>query len=89
MANVARIKEEIQKEFNHPSKSLSHVEFNRRGGEVVMTYVYFPDTHDNKDPHLAAHNKDPEWLNIEEMNQLEKFLRDNNLSFNERTDVFI
>ncbi|TDM12353.1 hypothetical protein [Macrococcus lamae] len=89
MANIERIKQEIHREFNDPAKSLSHMEFNKRGQEVVMTYVYFPDSHDNKEPHLVAHDKDPEWLNLEEMNVLKKFLSDNSFSYNERTDVFI
>ncbi len=89
MANLEKIKQDIQNEFHNPTKSLSHVEFNRRGQEVVMTYVYFSETHEHKEPHLAPHDKDPEWLTIEEMNTLKKYLDDHHWSFHERTDIFI
>lgn len=89
MEKLERIKRDIMHEVMSEERPLESIEFNRRGGEVVMNYVYSTHLNVHDDPHYIPHNKDPEWLDISEMASIETYLNNQGIKYNERRDKFI
>ncbi|XXL52110.1 hypothetical protein ACSC1U_04235 [Mammaliicoccus lentus] len=55
-----------------------------------MIYNYDETVNNVKqDPHYIRHNKDPEWLNLDELELIQKSLREENIKFIERRDEFM
>ena len=42
-----------------------------------------------QDPHYIRHNKDPEWLSLDELTAIQKALKEKNIHFIERRDEFM
>lgn len=90
MDKVERIIKTVKAEKNRSDKHFKGIEFNIRQNEVVMIYNYDETVNNVKqDPHYIRHNKDPEWLNLDELELIQKSLREENINFIERRDEFM
>ncbi|MBF0720429.1 hypothetical protein [Mammaliicoccus sciuri] len=90
MDKIERIIKTIDAEKNRSDKQFKGIEFNIRKNEVVMIYNYDEMINNVKqDPHYIRHNKDPEWLSLDELTAIQKALKEKNIHFIERRDEFM
>ncbi|GGI41433.1 hypothetical protein [Mammaliicoccus stepanovicii] len=90
MDKVERIIKTIKAEKNRTDKHFKGIEFNIRQNEVVMIFDYDETVNNVKqDPHYIKHNKDPEWLTLEELEKIQQALHEQNIHFIERRDEFM
>lgn len=90
MDKIKRILATVKAEKDRTDKNFKGIEFNIRQNEVVMIFNY-DETVDNveDDPHYIKHNKDPEWLDLDELEKVQKGLKEENINFIERRDDFM
>nr|WP_263313716.1 hypothetical protein [Mammaliicoccus sp. Marseille-Q6498] len=90
MDKVERIIKNVKAEIVRSDKQFKGIEFNIRQNEVVMIYNYDETVNNvNQDHHYIRHNKDPEWLDLEELAKVQKALKEENVYFIERRDEFM
>ncbi|WP_323702748.1 hypothetical protein [Mammaliicoccus sp. Dog046] len=90
MDKVERIIKTVIGEKDRSDKQLKGIEFNIRKNEVVMIYNYDESIHvPQENHHYLKHNKDPEWLNLDELALIQKALKEKNIHFIERRDEFM
>ena len=88
---IERIMSTVKNEQMRSDKIFTGIEFNVRGNQVVMNYVYADyssQTETDTDVYMP-HGEDPVFINEEEMNMLLQKLREKNIQYNIRKDEFI
>lgn len=88
---IERIMEKVKNESNRRDKVFTGVEFNVRGDQVVMNYIYdeFSSRTSEQSGHYMPHGEDPAFIGEEEMKMLIEKLQDKNIHFVIRKDDFI
>ncbi len=90
MDKVERIIKTVENEKGRTDKQFKGIEFNIRRNEVVMIYNYDEVVNNvQQDPHYIRHNKDPEWLSLDELAVIQKALKEKDIHFIERRDQFM
>ncbi|RXK18843.1 hypothetical protein [Macrococcus sp. DPC7161] len=87
--NLESIKQEIVEEFKKREVTLETLEFNKRGQDIVMNYVYSSLNDCNQEVHTAPRSKDPVFLDIASAREIIKFLDDKQIPYTKRNDDFI
>lgn len=88
---IERIMSTVKNEQMRSDKIFTGIEFNVRGNQVVMNYVYADyssQTETGTDVYMP-HGEDPVFINEEEMNMLLQKLREKKIQYNIRKDEFI
>lgn len=88
---IEQVMTAVDEEKMREDKMFKGLEFNVRGEDVVMNYVYDDftgDTNVNSEVYMP-HGKDPVFMNEEEMTALIDELNEKNIYYNVRKDDFI
>lgn len=86
---IERIMSTVKNEQMRSDKIFTGIEFNVRGNQVVMNYVYADYSSQTDTDVYMPHGEDPVFINEEEMNMLLQKLREKNIQYNIRKDEFI
>ena len=88
---IEQIMSKVKNEKSRSDKMFTGIEFNVRGEQVVMNYVYadYSSSADTNTDMYMPHGEDPVFINEEEMNMLVGKLREKNIGYNIRKDEFI
>ena len=86
---IERIMSTVKNEKMRSDKIFTGIEFNVRGNQVVMNYVYADYSSQTDTDVYMPHGEDPVCINEEEMNMLLQKLREKNIQYNIRKDEFI
>lgn len=88
---IEQIMSKVKNEKLRSDKMFTGIEFNVRGEQVVMNYVYadYSSGADMNTDKYMPHGEDPVFINEEEMNMLLGKLREKNIDYNIRKDEFI
>lgn len=86
---IERIMSTVKNEQMRSDKIFTGIEFNVRGNQVVMNYVYADYSSQMDTDVYMPHGEDPVFINEEEMNMLLQKLREKNIQYNIRKDEFI
>lgn len=90
MEQVTRIIEDVKNEKKRTDKIFEGITFETRAEQVLMFFNY-SEIVDNisGNQYYVKHNHDPEFIDIQELNQLKEGLQKLDIPFNERRDVFM
>lgn len=86
---IERIMSTVKNEKMRSDKIFTGIEFNVRGNQVVMNYVYADYSSQTDTDVYMPHGEDPVFINEEEMNMLLQKLREKNIQYDIRKDEFI
>lgn len=86
---IERIMSTVKNEQMRSDKIFTGIEFNVRGNQVVMNYVYADYSSQMDTDVYMPHGEDPVFINEEEMNMLLHKLREKKIQYNIRKDEFI
>lgn len=88
---IEQIMTKVKNEKTRSDKMFTGIEFNIRGEQVVMNYIYtdYGSSEDTNTDMYIPHGEDPEFISEEEMNMLIEKLRDKNIEYDIRKDEFI
>lgn len=88
---IERIMSKIKNERVRDDKLFTGIEFNVRGGRVVMNYIYdeLSSTPIDQTDYYMPHGEDPVFISEEEMTLLTATLQEKNVHFIIRNDEFI
>lgn len=85
--NVKELLARIILERDREDKHFVKLEFNIRGHQVVMNYIY--DHYQDEDIHSLRHDADPEILDLETFEELKNRLCEEKVPFQVRRDEFL
>ena len=90
MDNVKRIIEDVKREQQRLDKVLTHIEFEIRTTQVIMFFNYDelanPKTQDH---YFVKHNHDPEFIDMNMLNEIKAQLDEIQMPYSERRDDFL
>ena len=88
---IEEIMTKVKNEKMRSDKMFTGIEFNVRGEQVVMNYVYadYGSCENTGKDMYMPHGREPEFISEEEMNMLIQKLRDKSIGYNIRKDDFI
>lgn len=86
---IERIMSTVKNEQMRMDKIFTGIEFNVRGNQVVMNFVYADYSSQTDTDVYMPHGEDPVFINEEEMNMLLHKLREKKIQYNIRKDEFI
>lgn len=86
---IERIMSTVKNEQMRMDKIFTGIEFNVRGNQVVMNFVYADYSSQTDTDVYMPHGEDPVFINEEEMNMLLQKLREKKIQYNIRKDEFI
>lgn len=90
MDNVKRIIEDVKREKNRTDKVLTHIEFEIRIEQVIMFFNYDDLASSNQQDHyFVKHNHDPEFIDMNMLNDIKSALKEMHMPFSERRDDFL
>ncbi|SCS49617.1 hypothetical protein [Staphylococcus caeli] len=90
MDRVKKIIEDVRQEKKRTDKIFQDITFEVRAEQVLMFFNYNEIIDNvNGDQNYVKHNHDPEFIDIQQLNQLKSELKELDVPFHERRDDFM
>ncbi|WP_436861343.1 hypothetical protein [Staphylococcus caeli] len=90
MDRVKKIIEDVKQEKKRTDKIFQDITFEVRAEQVLMFFNYDEIIDNvNGDQNYVKHNHDPEFIDIQQLNQLKTELKKIDIPFHERRDDFM
>ncbi|WP_436853578.1 hypothetical protein [Staphylococcus caeli] len=90
MDRVKKIIEDVKQEKKRTDKIFQDITFEVRAEQVLMFFNYDEIIDNvNGDQNYVKHNHDPEFIDIQQLNQLKGELKKIDIPFHERRDDFM
>jgi len=90
MNRVKKIIEDVKQEKKRTDKIFQDITFEVRAEQVLMFFNYNEIIDNvNGDQNYVKHNHDPEFIDIQQLNQLKSELKELDVPFHERRDDFM